>query len=137
MSNETRHSVSDSRARGTAGRRMRLLGSLLTSRSHVEAAARAGCSTRTLQRALKNPAFQADLQAAKDLQLESAINSLRGNANAFVETLTEIAADAKQHGNARVRASEVGLNALQRFIELEDIMRRVTRLEESISEGIR
>jgi hypothetical protein len=107
----------------------RIIGTMLTSRSDVEATARAGIGRSTLWRLKKDPEFQADLQDAKDAQLQSAIDSLRGNANTFVDTLVAIAGDAAQHGSARVRAAETGLNALARFVELEEIMRRLAKLE--------
>jgi|ERR1019366_5535154 hypothetical protein len=122
-----RHSVKHSRVRE---RWERIIAAMLVCRSDVEAAARAGVSRSSLARAKKLPEFQADLQAAKDAQLQSAVDSLRGNANKFVDTLTEIAGDNKQHGNARVRAAEVGMNALARFIEMEDVLRRLSALEE-------
>jgi len=110
----------------------RIIGALLTSRSDVEASARAGISRSSLWRLKGFPEFQEQLQAAKAAQLESAVNSLRGNANDFVSTLAVIAADKDQHGNARVRAAEVGLNVLAKFIETEDILRRLGALEETV-----
>jgi len=63
-----------------------------------------------------------DLQAAKDAQFEHSIDCLRGNALLFTGTLKHIAEDEKQPGNARVRASEVGLNVLLKATELQDLL---------------
>jgi hypothetical protein len=132
MTAETkRHAMSGSRTRG---RWLKIIAAMLVSRTDIEAAAHAGISIRTLYRLKKDAEFQADLQAARDAQLQSAVNSLRGNANLFVDTLTAIAGNEKEHGNARVRAAEVGMNALARFIELEDIVRRLQRLE-AVADG--
>jgi hypothetical protein len=108
---------------------------MLTSRTDVEACARAGVSRSSLRRVRRLAEFQEQYQAAKAAQLQSAIDSLRGNANDFVGTLATIAADEEQHGNARVRAAEVGLNVLAKFVELEDIVRRLTKLEGVFEEG--
>ena len=121
-----RHGVTGSRVRG---RWLKIIAAVLTSRTDLEAAALAGISVRTLYRLKRHPDFQTDLQVAKDAQLESAVNRLRGNAELFSDTLRTIAADEKQHGNARVRASEVGLNVLLKATELQDLARRIAALE--------
>ena len=124
--------MTHSRARG---KWERVIAALLVSRSDVEAAGRAGVSRSTLARLKRDTEFQESYQRAKDSQLESAIDSLRGNANTFVDTLHEIAKNKRQRGAARVRAAEVGLNALSRFVELEDLLRRVAALEEVAGKG--
>jgi hypothetical protein len=115
----------------------RIIAAMLTSRSDVEAAALAGISRSSLWRIKQDPEFTALYQAAKDAQLQSAIDSLRGNANAFVDVLVEVSGDTKQNGSARVRASEVGLNSLARFVEMEDILRRIAKIESQAGEGAR
>lgn len=124
----------DARRRSVAGSRVRsrwttIIGAMLTSRTDAEAAALAGVSLRTIARLKHDQEFMDDLRTAKDAQLDGAIDRLRGNAELFTNTLSEIAADGKQHGNARVRASEVGLNTLLKAVELQDIVRRLARLE--------
>ena len=127
-----RHTVKHSRVRE---RWERIIAALLVCRSDVEACTLAKVSRSSLARVKKLPEFQAELQSAKDAQLQSAVDSLRGNANTFVDTLTEIAVDKKQHGNARVRAAEVGMNSLVRFIEMEDVLRRLGALEAAANEA--
>jgi hypothetical protein len=113
----------------------RIIAALLLSRSDVEACSRAGVSRSSLGRLKKLPEFVAAWQAARDAQLQSAIDSLRGNALLFTNTLRTVADDEKQHGNARVRAAEVGLTTLLKATELEDVLRRLRKLEELAGEG--
>jgi hypothetical protein len=125
------HGKSGSRVRE---RWQRIIASMLISRTDIEAAAHAGIHVRTLYRLKKYPEFQADLRSAKDAQFVSAIDCLRGNAVAFTDTLAGVAADKKQPGSARVRAAEVGLNTLLKATELDEILKRLQKLEAAANE---
>jgi hypothetical protein len=122
--NATVHTRARSRSRWET-----IIGFLLTSRSEKEACDRVHISRSTLHRLKGDPEFVKMWQEAKDDQLRSAVDSLRGNANTFVATLTEISGDTHARDTARVRASEVGLSALARFVEMEDVLKRLTALE--------
>ncbi|MGD1096793.1 MAG: hypothetical protein ABSB35_32970 [Bryobacteraceae bacterium] len=114
---------------------MKIIAAMLTTRTDAEAAALAGINVRTIYRLKKDPAFQSDLQDAKDAQFDKAVDSLRGNALLFTDTLKRIADDPKQPGNARVRASEVGMTVLLKATELQDIVRRIAKLEQQADQG--
>jgi hypothetical protein len=125
-----RHTISLARARGE-----KLITAMLSCRTLDEAAKQAGISRKTLYSVRQDAQFMARYQRALDEMLESAVNQLRSNAVHATEVLRKIAADENQHGNARVRASEVTLTTLLKATELQDILRRLEALEKAVGEA--
>jgi hypothetical protein len=108
---------------------------MLSCRTLDEAAKQAGISRKTLYSVRQDAQFMARYQRALDEMLESAVNQLRSNAVHATEVLRKIAADENQHGNAKVRASEVTLTTLLKATELQDILRRLEALEKAVGEA--
>ena len=118
------HTITLARARSE-----RLIAAMLSCRTLDEAAKQAHVSRRTLFEVRKDPEFMRRYQEAADQVLESTINQLRTNATRATDTLRQVCTDKKQYGQARVRASEVILNTLLKSVEMQEIVRRVARLE--------
>jgi protoporphyrinogen oxidase len=116
-------------------REAQLISAMLSCRTLDEAAKQAGVSRKTLYHARQDAGFMARYRQALDEMLEAAVNQLRSNAVHATEVLRAIAADEKQHGNARVRASEVTLTMLLKATDTLDILRRLEALEKAVGEA--
>lgn len=88
-----------------------------------------GIAPATLFRWLKNPGFKESYAAARRDALGAAIAGLQRASGQAVAVLVEIMNDAEAKHNARVSAACAVLDYGMRGIELEDIMSRITKLE--------
>jgi hypothetical protein len=78
-----------------------------------DAAAAAGCTTRTINRwMLESKEFRDDLEAAKFHLYQSAIAQLSFAANSAIDTLVDISQDPKEKPGARVMAASTILRML-------------------------
>jgi hypothetical protein len=112
------------------GKRELVIAALLTNRTHADAAELCGISLRTLQRWLKEDAFNSAFQAAKSDLVNATTGRLRASGVEAVETLRVVAADAECPPQARVSASRAILEFMFAAVELEDVLVRLEKLEQ-------
>jgi hypothetical protein len=94
------------------------------------AAAAAGLSRRTVQRRLEEPAFRAELQAARERLIEEGIGRLAGLAATAIQTLRDVMTDPEAPHAAKVSAARATLEHLLRAREAVELSGRVAALEE-------
>lgn len=115
--------------------------SVLTSRQHsailhllagmtiVDAAKAAGVAEKTLHAWLKEETFTAELAAARRQAIGTALDTLTASGRAAAEVIVTLMSDTKIAPTTRLRAAESVLDRLTRWIELEDLARRIEALE--------
>ena len=92
-----------------------------------------GVSGRTVRRWLEDPAFQADVETARQALLGEAVRALAGAARDAVTALHSALAD--QSAGIRVRAASVLLSALPSLTEHFDLERRIAAIEEALNDA--
>ena len=125
-----RHAMARSNAREGV-----LIAALLAGSKVEDAARLAGISRRQAQRVLKTEEFRRAFTEAKGELLAGAVGALHNFAGDFVNTLHELATDAKARGSDRVLAARHGVDLMLRSIEIVDLEERIGRLEQVAGEG--
>lgn len=105
------------------------LAALLSSATREEAAAKAGCTTRTLINYLKDPEFLQRYERAHSDLVTVATQQIQRSLAPAISTLQSIAEDENAGLNARVSAAKGLLEYGIRLAELNDIYRRIEELE--------
>jgi hypothetical protein len=108
---------------------------LLTQRNVEEAARAAGIGTRTLNRWLKLPEFDAAYREARRATVSQSNARLQQASSAAVSTLLKIMVDVSAPASTRVRAADSVLDHATQAIESEDIEVRVAALEQAIQQA--
>lgn len=91
-----------------------------------------GVTGRTVRRWLEDPAFEAEVAAARRLILSEAVAALGAAARDAVTTLHEALTD--ESASIRVRAASVLLGALPSITEHAELDARIAALEAGINE---
>lgn len=119
--------------------RRRAIEALLCTATVAEAAARCGLGARTLHRYLADPEFTAALARRQDAVLAGAVAGLSALTTEAVagarDALRVLAAEAKGGGVDAARLGRLALAILaerRKQAEVEDLTRRVARLEETL-----
>lgn len=112
--------------------RERVIAALLTCRTVREAARVCRVSERSIQRWLKEPEFQQEYQCKKNESLEGAVNQLRTAGFDAAQRLHKIVLDESAPLPSVVSASARLLELLLKACEIEDLGKRLDRLEESL-----
>ncbi|MFE5872127.1 helix-turn-helix domain-containing protein [Streptomyces roseifaciens] len=89
-----------------------------------------GASGRTIRRWREDPAFEADVRAARRALLNEAVAALGAAARDAVDALHDALADPS--AGIRVRAASVLLGALPSISEHADLEQRITDLEAAV-----
>ena len=89
-------------------------------------------SERSIQRWLKEPEFQQEYQCKKNESLEGAVNQLRTAGFDAAQRLHKIVLDESAPLPSVVSASARLLELLLKACEIEDLGKRLDRLEESL-----
>ena len=112
------------------GRKMeQAIAALLTHRNIEEAAKSIGIGTKTLQRWMKVPEFDAAYREAKRAAFGQTIARLHQMSSAAASTLGKVMIDPGTPASAKVRAAESSLNHTIRAIEIDDLEARIAGLE--------
>ncbi|WP_222860244.1 hypothetical protein [Bacillus massilioanorexius] len=104
---------------------------LLTEPTLVQAAKKTGISEATLWRWQQKESFKHKYQEAKNQAVTQATARLRQGMTIAADTLIEIAQNKKAPAMARVHASKTILESGLKAQEMEDIMHRLEKLEQS------
>ena len=105
------------------------LAALLSSATREEAAAKAGCTKRTIINYLKDPEFLQRYERAHSDLVTVATQQIQRSLAPAISTLQSIAEDENAGLNARVSAAKGLLEYGIRLAELNDIYRRIEELE--------
>jgi len=100
-----------------------------------KAAEAAGVHPTTLRRWLRQAEFQDALRQARREKYSQAMGLLHLGTAAAVAHLLKIMRDPNQPGSTQVRAIDCVLNRVAKAIEIEDILARLTALEQQVSES--
>lgn len=109
---------------------LQILDALLSSKSHSEAAQRAGISRSTLYRALQEPALQEAYRAARMESLKHAMGRLQQLTDQAVTELEELLMDKRISAHARLKAIELVLTHAIQGSTLEELLTRIEFLED-------
>ncbi len=114
-------------------RKEKALAALLSSTTREEAAAKAGCSKRTLINYLKDPEFQQRYEKAHSDLVTAATQQIQRSLAPAISTLQSIAEDESAGLNARVSAAKGLLEYGIRLAELNDVYHRIEELESCVT----
>lgn len=98
------------------------LSALLISRTHKEAAERAGISTRQLNRYLNNKQFCEAYSRATRKLVDEATRNMQKSLKPALDALIEIVSNPTEQAGARVQASRALLEYTLRYTEFIDIL---------------
>lgn len=110
------------------------LEALLAGESQQAAAAAANVTGRTITRWLKEPAFAAELAQQNEDAVQNAARRLTGTLDMAIDVLREIMSDSTQPAAVRIRAAHYSAQHMLKLLELSDIQRRLSELEERLRE---
>ena len=113
-----------------------ILQALLTCRTISEAAQVAKVSERLIYKLLKNSDFEVRYRNAREDILRGVSNQLKENMSKAVETIASIMNDTDNRPNERLSAAKTILEYGNKYIELENILERLKKLEDSQSEEL-
>ena len=106
-----------------------ILQALLAHRTIREAAAAAGVSERVIYDYLADPGFEERYKAARDDIIRGVSNNLREQMNEAVDTIGDIMRDGENRPNDRLAAAKAVLEYGSKYIEANDILERIGKLE--------
>lgn len=111
-----------------------LLEALAEGATYRDAAARAGCSAKTVQRRMRDDAFVGALDDLNRERWRSASRRLKAIAVAAVGVLEELLGEASERtgANVRLRAAMAALELGHEIGETAEIEARLNRLEEAV-----
>ena len=107
----------------------RALSALLTSKTKLEAAEKAGITDRTMRRYFENPEFCQRYREAFAGVIESAARQAQQNLTLAISTLTEIMGNADEQATARIQAARSTLEYALKLTEQTDILKQLRELE--------
>ena len=110
-------------------RQQKALTALLSSRTHKEAAHKAGISDRRLREYLQDPTFKREYQTRLDEILSDATKAAKNAMQPAVDTLREICEDKSRSDTARIMAARTILDAGLRMNHAVEIADRIAQLE--------
>lgn len=108
-----------------------LVASLASGASLAAAARRAGCSERTARRRLEDPAFRAEVVAARGALVEEATGQLAGAATEAVRALRRLLKD--RNGAVAVAAARSILSGVVALRQHAELAERVSGLERFVA----
>ncbi len=108
---------------------------LLTHRTTEEAARAAGIGSATPLRWQKEPEFQTAYREAKRAAYGQAIARMHHLTSAAVSTLGKVMLEPDTPASTKVRATDSILNHTMKAIETEDVLARVSALEQAAEES--
>lgn len=116
---------------GLTDRQLKAIPHLVASASYESGCKAAGISRGTLFEWLKDLSFKAEFRAQRDQVIEGALDMLKGNVNGAVEALVSLLKTKNEYLKRSV-ANDI-IEHVLKGRELEDLERRIARLEEVVS----
>lgn len=107
----------------------RALSALLTSKTKLEAAEKAGITDRTLRRYFENPEFCQRVREAFAAVSQDATNRARQLLAPALDTLDEVMRDTNAPPAARTNAARIAIEAGLKLTEQNDILEQLRELE--------
>jgi len=117
-------------------RQERAISALLQAQTMREAAKEAGISESTLLRWLHDETFMESYRKAKRQVVQLAICQLQRSAGKAAKVLLEVAEDKVNPASARVSAAKTILETSLKAVEIEDLEKRISHLEEALKTKI-
>ena len=114
----------------------RALQALLTSRTRVEAAEKAGITRTTMRSYFDDPEFSERYRQAYDALLEDATREAQQTVTVALSTLRGLAEDGEQAPGVRVSASRSLLEYSLKMTEQRELLSRIVALEEELGERV-
>ena len=108
---------------------------LLETGSSKAAAKILGVTPGAVRKRKQNPEFARKLQAAKDELLGETVAKLRNASKFAVDALEEIARDREANAQSRTSAANSILSHNSKYLEINDLTERLSRLEEQVKNG--
>ena len=115
-------------------KRQEAIAALLEFPTVREAARAIGIGEATLFRWMQDPEFQTGYREAKRRIVDEAVTRLQRSAGDASGTLRKIMLDDEAPASVRVSAARVILDMAVRAVELEDLERRLTTLEDKMED---
>lgn len=108
----------------------RALSALLTSKTKLEAAEKAGITDRTMRRYFENPEFCQRYREAFAGVVQDATHRAQQLLEPALSTLQTVMEDEEINPAARVNAAKIALDYAVRLTDQNDLAERLTALEE-------
>lgn len=112
-----------------------ILQALLAHRTIREAAQTAKVSERVIYDYLADPAFESRYKAARDDIIRGVSNHLRERMNEAVDVIVTIMRDTENRPQDRLAAAKSVLEFGDKYIETQDILERIRKLEANNEQG--
>ncbi len=106
---------------------------LVSSKTVEDAAKVSGIGRTTLFKWLQNDAFQDAYRRARTKIVQQAIAKMQNASGLAVSVLEEIMSDKEALPSTRVNAAKAVLETSLKAVEIEDILRRIERIESNIN----
>ena len=110
-------------------KKKKALAALLSERTRLKAAEKAGISESTLRLYLKDAEFVAAYNSAVSELLSDTVNQVKRSLSPAISTLEDISADPMEATNNRIAASRGLLEFGLKLVETFDLLSRIERLE--------
>lgn len=111
-----------------------ILIALLCNGSPTAAAQELGISPNTVFKRIKNPKFVQKYRECQEMQLQSALSTMKVRISEALDTLSEVMNNKKAPYSDRVRAADTMLRHCRGYIEVVDITKRLVALENKENE---
>lgn len=125
------------RSKRSSVKRQKAIAALMTERTLVDAAQKAGIGERQLRRWMRDPEFQSELQAVATQATDTAVRRLTSLTGEAIDTLKWAMGEATEHDHARVRAALGVLANFTRLKELLEVEIRLAAIEAMLQGGKR
>ncbi|MDL2280832.1 hypothetical protein LJC10_03100 [Selenomonadales bacterium OttesenSCG-928-I06] len=112
----------------------KVLQALLTSRTIAEAAEAAQITERYIYKLLEQPDFNARFKAAREDIIRGIANHIKSSMTEAIETIVNVMRNTENRPNDRLSAAKTILEHGNKYIELEDVLERLKRLEDAQNE---
>lgn len=110
-----------------------LLAASLAAGAREREAAKAGaCSERTVRRRLAEPEFRQLVVEARDRICDEVLGRAVSHASRAVDVLAEVMDSTESRPAVRVSAARALLDSVLRYREMEELVRRIERIEEAV-----
>ena len=116
-----------------SGKQEKAIVALVSNKSIDDAAKSSGIGRTTFFKWLQDDAFQDAYRRARTKIVQQAIAKMQNASGLAVSVLEEIMSDKEAPPSTRVNAAKAVLETSLKAVELEDILRRIERIESNIN----
>ncbi len=111
-------------------KQVKAIQTILTGRSILDGCEKAGISKSTFYLWMQNDEFKTEFERQRKLIVEEGLHTLKISIDRASETLTYLL-DAESEG-VRLRTATAILDNIAKFIEMEELEGRITKIEEKL-----